>query len=362
MSAAADPHATRRRTREPLLLDPPFADRADIRAPRLKCILAAWADAVDGIRHPERVLNTFNLLFQIATLAMAVVYVARYATAASAAVLVMAVWLFGVVYNTVWYHRYCSHRAFSFSRPWISRLFLWSNPLVLREEVYAIPHRGHHKFSDTPKDPHGPHLGWLASFLAHESLYRINRRVGPEDYRVYCRSMQHVGIVVAPYELFIRTGSLEHVGWYAARTIVAHLGWCTALYLSGGTSFVLAWYTAICVTWLLIRDFQWRGHGAGLTRAKKRGWEFDMSSRALNQRFYGYIAGEWHDNHHQFPVSANNGFLRSQPDMAFVFIRALHRLGLVATYSDAAPRFLTKVRGHSGVPTPRADGSAARQT
>jgi stearoyl-CoA desaturase (delta-9 desaturase) len=66
------------------------------------------------------------------------------------------------------------------------------------------------------------------------------------------------------------------------------------------------------------------------------------STGALNQRFYGYISGEWHNNHHAFRVSANTAFLPGQVDLAFWAIRAMHLLGIVAKYNDHKLQFEAK--------------------
>ena len=107
----------------------------------------------------------------------------------------------------------------------------------------------------------------------------------------------------------------------------------------GGLDIVWAWYAAIFFITFLIRDFNWRGHGGNKPRPKKRGWEFDDKSYALNQWFYGYLASEWHDNHHKYPSSANNGFLAGQIDFAFLLIKLMYRLGVVESYVDARPIF-----------------------
>jgi stearoyl-CoA desaturase (delta-9 desaturase) len=67
-----------------------------------------------------------------------------------------------------------------------------------------------------------------------------------------------------------------------------------------------------------------------------------VSSLAVNQRFYGFVAGEWHNNHHAFRASANSGFGRMQPDIPFAFIKLLHRLGVVSRYTNHQSQFIAK--------------------
>jgi stearoyl-CoA desaturase (delta-9 desaturase) len=87
------------------------------------------------------------------------------------------------------------------------------------------------------------------------------------------------------------------------------------------------------------------GHGGNRRRVKKTRWEFDDKSYALNQYFYGYLASEWHDNHHKYPFSANNGFLPRQFDLAFQIIKLMHKVGIVESYVDAKPAFAKECLG-----------------
>jgi sn-1 stearoyl-lipid 9-desaturase len=107
----------------------------------------------------------------------------------------------------------------------------------------------------------------------------------------------------------------------------------------GGIKLVGGWYTSIFVMSFIVRDFNWRGHGGNFRYQKKPGWEFNTKSRALNQYFYGLTVGEWHDNHHKYSMSANNGFLPGQIDIAFQIIKLMRRLGIVKSYMDARPIF-----------------------
>jgi stearoyl-CoA desaturase (Delta-9 desaturase) len=77
--------------------------------------------------------------------------------------------MFGV---TGGYHRYFAHRAYKTSRAfqfvlaWLGCSCLQKGPLW-----WASHHRHHHRYSDTPKDPHSPHettfwwshVGWILS-------------------------------------------------------------------------------------------------------------------------------------------------------------------------------------------------------
>jgi stearoyl-CoA desaturase (delta-9 desaturase) len=179
----------------------------------------------------------------------------------------------------------------------------------------------------------------LASFLAPELTQRLNTAVSSKQYEQLKRSIGHVGLSENSYADFQKTGCIENARSYCQRVVTGQSFWLVTVFAAGGWRFVVAWCASIFVITVLIRDFNWRGHGGNRRRSKKPGWEFDTKSHALNQRFYGLLASEWHDNHHSYPMSANNGFLAGQLDMAFAVIKFLRVTGVVSAYIDAFPRF-----------------------
>ena len=60
---------------------------------------------------------------------------------------------------------------------------------------------------------------------------------------------------------------------------------------------------------------------------------------SINQVWPGYVAGEWHNNHHLFPRSARSGFLPYQLDLAYLYVRLLYLLGAVTSYRDSRRQF-----------------------
>jgi stearoyl-CoA desaturase (delta-9 desaturase) len=59
----------------------------------------------------------------------------------------------------------------------------------------------------------------------------------------------------------------------------------------------------------------------------------------VNAIWPGYVAGEWHNNHHLFPNSARSGFLPHQLDLAWQFIRFGSAIGAVSSYNDSKADF-----------------------
>jgi stearoyl-CoA desaturase (delta-9 desaturase) len=86
-------------------------------------------------------------------------------------------WTLSVFMQTFFLHRYGAHRMFTMSKRW-ERFFhvvtyLTQGSSYLNPKGYAVLHRMHHAFSDTPKDPHSPtnHPGVFSMMLATRRRY-----------------------------------------------------------------------------------------------------------------------------------------------------------------------------------------------
>jgi len=312
-----------------VLLEPTFGyGESSPRKPTLKQVWLEWVDAVSFWSDPSRRLPAFYAAYHAATLVVFVLFFVQFPSASSVIAVLAIAMLIGTVYNTVWYHRYCTHRAFKFRSFWFARLLLWLNPVCFREESYVIPHRVHHSKSDGIGDPYGPHLGWLGSYLATESQQKINRNLSRSDYDRLSKSLEHIGFLKSTYEQFQRLGSVENVWHYLARVMVANLFWTSLAYSLAGGQGVLGWFSGVFFYSFLVRDFNYRGHG-GLLGNRNPGIP-------LNHVFYGFIAGEWHENHHAYPRSAKSGMAWWQLDVPFWIIKFLALCGVIVHYNAPA--------------------------
>lgn len=322
----------------PLLAQPTYGwtrDGVTPYRPTTREILREWLDAIDLRKGISRLVPLATSLFYVGALGATVAWLVRGPSLASALFVVAAVFVISTVHNTVWFHRYCSHKAYRFKHPLARLAFLWTNPIFFREETYALPHHVHHAHSDEIGDPYGPHLGWLGNFIAFETMQKMNTGIPAWRYEAIVKLLLHVGMPMNSYEDFKRTGSVEPIGHFLARATAAQVMYSTVAYSIGGVELVLAWFAAVFAYLTLLRDFNWRGHG-GRAREAGRG-----RSLARNQWFYGLLGSEWHDNHHRFPRSARSGMEPGQIDLAFALIRLLRGLGVVAAYHDDRARYIS---------------------
>src|SRR3954469_23347734 len=69
-------------------------------------------------------------------------------------------WQLSVFCQTFFLHRYGAHRQFTMTKGWerFFHVLTWATQgsSYLSPRAYAILHRMHHAYSDTPKDPHSP--------------------------------------------------------------------------------------------------------------------------------------------------------------------------------------------------------------
>jgi len=297
--------------------------------PRLRAVLAEWLDALNLFKDRTRLLIVANAIYHFSTFLIFAWFLTTHFSIAAIVTVMLISSFIGIIYNTVWYHRFCSHQAFKFTSVWFARMFLWTNPLFLREECYVIPHRIHHSRSDEPGDPYGPHLGWLGSYLATETVQKINRNLSAAEYERLTKSLGHVGFPCHSHAQYQRTSSVENLWHYLARTIFAALFWGGIAWAIAGWWGVWAWWSAVFLFTFVVRDFNFRGHSA-LTGNKKHG-------EPVNQIIYGLFAGEWHENHHDYPRLARSGLTWWQVDVPYWIIIAMKGCGMVSQYNREVP-------------------------
>ena len=251
-------------------------------------------------------------------------------------------------HGTIWYHRYCTHKSFTFSHP-IWR-FITQNLVVktVAEEIYVVSHHVHHSKSDLPGDPYNPQAGLLYCMLAEFNHQRISPNLTEDEYGRVVHFMKHTGVPLNSYEQYQRWGSVANPLKSAALLLINWSFWFGVFYLLGGFALATAMFTAAILWYVLVRAFNYTGHGKG--EAKHRdGIDFDRSNLSINQSRPGLLAGEWHNNHHLYPGSARAGFLPRQLDLAWIYIYLLHKLKMVSSYRDSKKEFLKKyiVKGHA---------------
>lgn len=244
-------------------------------------------------------------------------------------------------HGTIWYHRYCTHGSYKFSnRFW--RFFTQQLTLnIVPEEIYVISHHVHHAKSDLAGDPYNAEGGFWYCFLADANHQPIAKGLSEADYGRVKRLMAHSGIKPNTYKQYQYWGSYAH----PVRTIAAWLlnwaFWYLIFFAIGGNALACSLFAGAGIWAVGVRTFNYDGHGHGKDK-QRDGVDYNKSDKSINQIWPGYVAGEWHNNHHLYPKSARSGFKTYQLDMAWLYIRLLYNLGAINSYRDDKKNFISK--------------------
>lgn len=247
-------------------------------------------------------------------------------------------------HGTIWFHRYCTHKAFVFKHP-VWRIL--TQNLVIRtlpEEIYVVSHHVHHSKSDEPGDPYNAQAGFLYCMLAEFNHQRVSPSLSEADYKKAVHFMQHTGVTLNSYQQYQTWGSIASPLYTVGMLVLNWAFWYGAFYWLGGHGLACALFSAALFWFVLVRAFNYTGHGKGEVKHVD-GVDFDRSNLSVNQLRPGLLAGEWHNNHHLYPGSARAGFLSYQLDLPWIYIYTLYRLGAVSSYRDSKKDFLRKYAG-----------------
>lgn len=280
--------------------------------------------------------------------------------------LVIAIALYSMMimgtHGTIWFHRYCTHKSYTFSHP-IWR-FITQN-LVIKtfpEEIYVVSHHVHHVKSDLPGDPYNPQGGFWYCMLSDVNHQSINKNLSEKDYRKAVHFMKHTGVQINTYSQYLKWGSIASPVYTIGLWALNWSFWYLTFYFIGGHALACALFSAAMLWFILVRAFNYTGHGKGEVKHRD-GIDFDRSNLSINQARPGLMAGEWHNNHHLYPGSARAGFLPFQLDLAWIYIYVLYKLKMVNSYKDSKKEFLKKyiVKGHSKDMIPLAGKAYTKQ-
>ncbi|HXX65549.1 MAG TPA: acyl-CoA desaturase [Polyangiaceae bacterium] len=227
-------------------------------------------------------------------------------------------WQLSVFLQSFFLHRYGAHRQFSMSKR-VERCvhfltWLVQGPSYLNPRAYAIMHRMHHAFSDTPRDPHSP--------ISEPNFLRMMWKTKKVYEDIKGRRM--------PIEPRFEGGYPE---WplfddkLSTMTIAVLWG---ALYAVIYVAFATHWWQFLLlpVHWTLGpvhgAIVNWAGHKVGYRN-------YDSSDNSKNTLVFDVLTmGElFQNNHHKWGQSPNFGVRLFEVDPAYQVMRVLAWLGVI---------------------------------
>ena len=242
-------------------------------------------------------------------------------------------------HGTAYLHRYSTHRAYRFRNPlW---RFICQNLVIkiVPEEMYVVSHHVHHLLPEQAGDPYNSRGGWLYCFLADVNHQPIAKNLSEAQYHRLTGLIDHTGVRTNTFAQYQKWGSLCHPVFTALSYGLNWLFWYAAFWGIGGHGLATAMFGMSAVWAVGIRTFNFEGHGRGKDK-HRAGIDFHLGDLSINQVWPGYIAGEWHNNHHLYPRGARSGFLPYQLDLAWGFISLMKLAGGVTSCRDYKGRFL----------------------
>ena len=256
---------------------------------------------------PRGVLGFMVALHALAAVAL----LPRFWSLPALASLLILYWITACLGVTIGYHRLLSHRALRVPR-WLERLFATCGALSCQHGPidWAGLHRHHHKFSDTDPDHHNSHrgfwwshMGWM--FRPIPAMGAVPRLTGD--------------LAADPYYRWLNR-------WFLVLQLplAALLFWIGTATGAGGWALVL-W--GIPLRLVLVYHATW------LVNSATHRWGYVLHNSGDDSRNNPWVAaitfGEgWHNTHHAYPHSARHGWGWREPDLTWLHIRLLQRLGL----------------------------------
>ena len=231
---------------------------------------------------------------------------------------------------TAGYHRYFSHRSYRTGRGFQLLLALVGATATQKGPLWwAAHHRDHHRYSDQPDDIHSPvqsgfwwsHVGWFLS--SRNDATKLER---VRDLARY-----------------------PELRWLDRYHLVPVVGYAAALWAAGGVPFLLwGYFVSTVLLWhgtFLVNSL---AHVVGRRR-------YDTADASRNSLLIALVTlGEgWHNNHHHYQSTANQGWFWWEIDVTYYALRALASLGVVRDLRTPPPA----VRDGSRCPPETARGA-----
>ncbi len=239
-------------------------------------------------------------------------------------------------------HRFFSHRTFQ-ATPLLRGILVVLGSLPAQGNVlmWAGTHRRHHRFADTPEDPHSiassPFQSRMMGVLHSYALWFFDCEARP----VALPDLEQDRLVIAlnrAYPLWVALGLVipALVGFLFGGTLAAAL---SGFFWGGLLRLALTLHMTLAVN-----AFQ---HLSGAR-------VFDTPDKTGNSGFlWGLLTGgeAFHNNHHAFAASARLGLTRMQPDAIYWLLRGLEKVGLAHSIREVSPSLIAARRaGAAGLP------------
>ena len=235
------------------------------------------------------------------------------------------------------YHRYFAHAAYRTNRYCQWLLALLGTQCGQRGPLWwAATHRTHHRYADTPLDPHSPAAH---GFLHAHARWLTNGRQLATDLEV-----------VADYARFPELRWLNKYYYVPLYLAVPMLYWCgdqdwLGSDISGLAAVLWGGYLPTTLALHMTSFVNSLGHMPGFPGGYRRYPKLNDGS--MNRPVLGVLTlgAGWHNNHHRFGTSARTGFAWYELDMVFWSLWLLQKFGVIFALKSAVPEAILREGG-----------------
>lgn len=235
-------------------------------------------------------------------------------------IFITAHWYLSLFTQTFFLHRYAAHKMFRLNRFWEKFFYLLTfvsqGSSFLNPRAYAILHRMHHAYSDTPKDPHSPHFA--------KTIFDMMLRT----YRIYMDVLKRR---VEPEKAFDTAVPEWPAADKMADSWIVRILW-GILYFTFYRQFVppgSEWLYAFLPLHFIMGPVHgaivnWSGHKYGYQN-------YDNQDKSRNTFFWDiFLLGElFQNNHHKDPNNPNFARRWFEIDPGYLSVRILHWLHVI---------------------------------
>lgn len=226
---------------------------------------------------------------------------------------------------TVGYHRLLTHRSFNCPK-WLEYQFVIAGYLALQGSPlwWATMHRAHHRYQDTPLDPHTPSKGLWYAYGGWITQNGYPSHINP--------ALQSKDLIDDPLYSFLDRGGNWHKAYLlllfnfvAYRLVIwALFGWVAAL------ASALAGVITLQIP--LVLNVACHTPSLGYKTYNTR----DESTNVWWVALAAFGDG-WHNNHHASPGSARTGMKWFEFDSSWATIKLLRKIGLATKVTEVTP-------------------------
>jgi stearoyl-CoA desaturase (delta-9 desaturase) len=236
----------------------------------------------------------------------------------------IALYFIRMFFVTGAYHRLFSHATYKTSRAFQFFMAFGAQTSVQKGVLHwAANHRVHHKYSDTPKDPHSKkiygfyysHVGWILGPDYKETKFNLIKDYAKFPELVWLNKYH----LVPPAILLVATYIL---GGYI-NTPDAEMS-LSAIFSNGVSTLIIGIFLSTVILFHGTFSINSLMHMFGNKR-------YESNDESRNNLFLALITlGEgWHNNHHYYMNTVRQGFYWWEIDITYYILKIFSWVGLV---------------------------------